>query len=464
MNLFGPKIDVDLDQIRIDPFEERKKPAEERVIPEHILDRYFSILEDVAERIALDQEGVDAGLDIDIEERREKYLAQAHLSFSKGAKKEEAPIQKSPSDTGYYMMSSLLKHGAVTFDNDINGYFMWKAVMDKQKTASLRATRGSQTGKEFRDDPSKQIIFVTGTQGNSEERFSTLQKFKDYISLLDVDESVRPTGYKISAEDYIAVITQPAIPGNEANQDKLIGELVRARDITVVAAFQNGFKIYNPKGHKEKILRDLNLRGWKYQGDADGGIRVLSKPIHIHGHGFYEDLKAMTRVIKAETHECHHVPGPDAYDSFRNLVREEKLKHSGTTPDDFQFFRTDAAAKQAEDKFNVIAKVNPSYILVRMIRKFGQFFGGYLEWTRATMMRREGQNREDGLMVRTSRDGTYERLTAQVDWEKVCNPQKRASSSPRFRRLGPSSVERNPDRPRRPRSRPIWSSDAPEVA
>lgn len=451
MNLFGVDPDFDLRAVRIDPLEEQAKPEAERLIPEDVLRRYFEALEKVK------------GFEDKESEAYKKALAKAHKAHMKeyveNLPPEEDEHQK---NTRLYMLEKLQKYGAVVFDNNLNGYLMHKAVMERRETASVRATRGSDMAKGFRDHPENLLIFITGTQGNSDEKASTLQKFTNFFSLLDTDPAVRSTGYKIDSDDYVAVITQSAIPGNDDGQEKMINDLVRARNITVVAAVNNGFVVHNPKGHRDVILRDLARKGWNYQSGPDGSIRVYNHPIHFNGHGFAQDMLGMVKMIRAETHESHHVPNRDAYDMFRRMMRENGCRHSGVEPDDFQFFRVDAAAKDAKKKYETVARLNPSYILVRLVRKYGQFFGGFLDWTRATLLRREGQVRQDGMMARTEKDGVFEKSVARVSWENVSNPGRRAEESVRFRKLGPGIVDRDENGPQRPRSRPIFSGPAQE--
>lgn len=444
MNLFGVMPDLDLRSVRIDPIAERRKKKKDRLIPQHILDNYFELLAD-PETSKL------AGEDDSVYESR---LASLHEKNLKDYIERLRPDEREhESNVHLYIMESLHKYGAVVFENDINGYLMWKAVTEGKDTASLRATRTSAMAKGFRADPASLLILVTGTQGNAEEKQSTLQKLINFYSLLDADEKVRPTGFKVDLDKYVAVISQPAIVGNEQGQERMIHDLVRSRNITVVGAYVNGFKIYNPKEHKDRIIGDLNKRGWRYDMDAHGSIRVYDHPIHVHGHGFKKDLVNMARSIPATLHEAHHIPSFDAYEIFREAMEKNGLKHSGIRPDDFKFMRIEADAENPEDRFKCVAQTNPSYILVRRLMKFGQSYGGIVEWLRTTLLRREGGNREDGLAARTSNDGIYNQSIAKQDWELASNPKKHHSV--RHRKLGPSDVAISTLK--KPRSRSMFS-------
>ena len=196
MNLFGVLPDLDLRTVRIDPLDERKKTIKDRIIPQEILDDYFELL---TETRSESPEG-------ETEEAYEKRLAAVHQKNIRDYVEQLAPDEREhENDVKLYISKSLREYGAVVFENDINGYLMYRAVMDRKEQASLRATRTSAMAKGFRADPEKLMIMVTGTQGNVEEKQSTLQKLINFYSLLDADEKVRPTGFKIDLDRYIAM-------------------------------------------------------------------------------------------------------------------------------------------------------------------------------------------------------------------------------------------------------------------
>lgn len=521
LNLFGVDPDINLRDIKIDPKEERTKAEADRLIPSDILEDYFAMVDqigDVKKSIKLEEYDVEkwsetekVAWDNKLAQLRKDMFgdkAEDQLSGREKGKFERAKeqmwedfsledipqegwtreqrsfynseiervhdeiatkvMEKLPperrgheNNTREYIWDSLVKYGTVQFENDINGYFMWKAITEKQDTASLRATRGTKMAQGWRTgDPGSLMIFVTGTQGTTEEKFSTLRKFQDAFSLLDADPAVRNTGYKIKAEDYVVIMSQPAIPGNDASQAQMIRDLVRSRDVTVVNAFMNGFIVYNPKDKKDELVRNFRQMGWNPELDLDGNIHIHSHPIHVHGHGFKKDLLQVAQSVHAEVNTAHHIPDRDSYSLFRDLMKKNNMTYSDQEPDDFKVFRVDANQEEMQDKLEHVTNINPSYILVRMVRKYGQFFGGALEWARTTMLRREGYNRSDGLHANSASDGTYTKSTARAAWEAISNPDKRDDSLEAMRRnrkLGPSPVDRQPDVA--PRSRPMLGSD-----
>lgn len=427
-NLFGMDSDIDLSEIRIDPFEEFAKPESERLIPTRVLNQYFGIFDDVE-----DFDPEDDKYEKELKKAQDKRLNE----FKELLPPEERDHEKS---TEKYMLESLAKHGAVVFNNDYNDYLRWLAIMEKKPESSIRATRGSKMAKGFRDDVGRLMIFTTGTQGNSEERFSTIQKFKDFFSLFDADEKVRSTGYKINAQDFVAMVTQPSIPGNEGNQELMLRQLAQQRDMTVIGAYMNGFKVYNLKDKAEEFKDLCQKKGWQYE-IKDGNMWVKGVPIHMHGHGFRRDLMKIAQAIPAKHHEVHHIPDHDTYDVFGTLMSENGLHHSGNKPDDFQVYRIDANAEKKEDGFKKVAQLNPSYVLVRMHRKYGQFFNGWLELVRTTLMTHEAGQRTSGMMARTEKGGFHQSVSARQDWAKISSPETRSDRG-RRRRVGPHQMDR----------------------
>lgn len=363
-------------------------------------------------------------------------------------------------DTKAYMFNQLREYGEVTFENNVNGYLMWQAIMQGQEHTVQHATRKSQVARGFRDNPDKMMIFVTGNQGTPQERFSTVQKFVSGFSLLDADEQHRPTGYKITADDFFYCNTQPAIPGSEDMQISMQDDLLRARNIEVVTASFQGFRLANLKPERQAmILQRLEQLGWAHKVDAENNIHVYGRPIHFHGHGFRENLLETVRSIPARFHEAHHIPDQDSYQIFRQMLASNGINHSGLQPNDFQVMRIDASEPEDANAFKKVAKLNPSYVLINVIRKYGQFYRGALEMTRATLLRRDGENRADGLSATSNNDGAYNQVTSRRDWETV-SAGKFAIN--RQANIGPGMNERHFGT--RPQSRPIFSAFEPKKA
>ena len=363
-------------------------------------------------------------------------------------------------DTKAYIYNQMVEFGEVTFENTINGYLMWQAIMQGKEHAVQHATRKSNVARGFRADPDKMMIFVTGNQGTPQERFSTIQKFVSGFSLLDADEDYRPTGYKIAADKFFYCNTQPAIPGNDDMQSKMQDDLLRARNIEAVTASFQGFRLANLAPERQAfVLQRLEKLGWKHQIDAENNIHVYGRPIHFHGHGFRENLMDTVKALPARFHEAHHIPDQDSYQIFRNAMAKHGINHSGLQPNDFQVMRIDAHAENDADAFKKVAKLNPSYVLINVIRKYGQFYRGALELTRATLLRRDGENRADGLAATSTSDGAYANVTARRDWESVSAGKFAVD---RRSLLGPGMNDRQFGT--HPQSRPIFSATEPRHA
>jgi hypothetical protein len=460
LNMFGVDPELDLAALRLDPLEESFKGISGK-IPQNVLDAYNDFLE--SKKLLCKKLGLDSSTEQEWDEAR-------RIKFENALKREvggdarlfardlDLDQKRKFRSTHAYMLQSLMEKDAVIFSNDINGFMMWKAIEAGKEWVGKHATRGSQTAREFRRDSGSHLIFTTSTQNNAEERFSTLQKFIDSFSLLDVDEKVRNTGYKIDPKNYAIVIPQSPIPGNDASQRRMIEELVRARDVMVIAAFKDGFTIYNPKEMRADILSALKEDGRKWEVDAGGNIGVYSMPIHLNGHGRRNDVKKIVQAIKAEVHAAHHIPDADAIVHFNDLLDKNGITRAQEKPDDFKVSRIDGHKKTAQGKFKTVAHLNPSYILVRMVRKYGQFFGGFLEWSRMTLLKREGMGRADGLHAGSATDGAYTQKTARIAWDHVSNPHS-PERKRRVRKLEPAADSVTPAAS--PRSRPLFGAYKP---
>jgi hypothetical protein len=453
MNKHGVLPEDELSGIRIDPFEEWQKPEDDRLIPGPILEAYMSSLSYAEALCGSKKESCD------IDEMKKIHKRE----FAKRVKDLSQEQPEHIKNTDSYMLRRLQRFGAVTFDNNNNGYLMHKAIMDRLPRASQQAGRTSATARDMRTEPSSHLIFVTGTQGTAEEMFSTIQKTIDSFSLLDTDERVRPTGYKIDPKKYIFVFTQSAIVGNDAQQEDMVRKLTTKRNVTAVVAHLNGFRVYNPGPHRERLLSEMTREGMKFRVEADGNITVSDFPIHIPGHGYLQDMLDMARRIPAELHIPHHIPDQDSHDIFIREMDKIGAARPKEKSDDFKFYEINGHGKTNDEKFRYIGSFDPSYILIRTLRRYGFAYGGEHEWQETTLKRREGNNWTDALMAHSDgRDDVFRKITAQVNFNDMANIDRR--NSERHRQISPSIADRNEGEPIPPRSRPAWSLPVPEGA
>ncbi len=167
------------------------------------------------------------------------------------------------------------------------------------------------------------------------------------------------------------------------------------------------------------------------------------------------------RTIPAELHIPHHIPDYDSHEIFMQLMDEHNLPRPKEKSDDFKLYEINGHAVDKDDKFRCVGHIDPSYILVRTLRRFGFAYGGTHEWEEATLLRREGNNRTDALMARSDGEDVHRKKTARTDFETISNPSKWTKE--RESKIGPSKVDRH-EGYRRPRSRPMWSIPAQENA
>ncbi|MBV6631433.1 MAG: hypothetical protein KI792_00220 [Alphaproteobacteria bacterium] len=315
-------------------------------------------------------------------------------------------------------------------------------------TATLRVSRGAKktVAGMLEDDPSRRIIPVTGTQGSIAEMDAQLNKIAEGRSLFEADPEYRHTALPVNSDTDVIVISQSAIPGNEKNQKKLIDKLTRNRDFTVVVAMGDSFRVYNPKGEQAERLEALygGQKGVEVQTEIDGGITVIGKGIHSSGHGNEKDIEAFANLINPDIAQPQHVTDPEAIKRTFELFDRLKLKNSGAIVENFEALGIDKGDKRENAEIESLGRLPASLVVFKLIRKFGQYFGGHLDATRFISNERRGGERRDGLMVRGG--GVYEANFAEHDVEEV----KRRLRDRRARQ-GVKRPEPGP----RDRSRPI---------
>lgn len=347
-------------------------------------------------------------------------------------------------DTPYWMLRKLVKNGKIRFDdNSINSYNMYIAIMHQQNRAARRATRTSDLAKRiFRRMYGKLGILSTGVTGTPEEQFSSLSRFADGDSLFDYDEVTRKSGFKLDPERMILFVTQTPSAGAhmERSQNALMERVAKNRNVTIFCAYKNGFKIYNPKDKKEKILRRFKELGWNCEWDAKSNqIRVHDQPFHIHGHGFFEDIVNIAKFMKAKLHEAIHIPGWQAYKYYQEAIKKADGRTSIVKPQDH------VAREYREDPDTGLPfmkntdYLTPSYWLIRLRRKYGQQYGGIVDMVLAYFMRQDGNKRTDALDVR-SYDGDYFDTRTAGILQTVWMMSRRAGSSAKQRVNSPSAA------------------------
>ncbi|MEM6903411.1 MAG: hypothetical protein AAF556_09270, partial [Pseudomonadota bacterium] len=319
-------------------------------------------------------------------------------------------------------------------------------------TATLRVSRGAKktVANILEDDPSRRIVPVTGTQGSIAEMDAQLNKIAEGRSLFEADPDFRHTAVPVNAETDVIVISQSAIPGNEKNQKKLIDKLTTNRDFTVVVAMGDSFRVYNPRDEQVERLSALygGQKGVEVQTEIDGSVTILGKGIHSSGHGNEKDVEAFANLIKPDIAQPQHITDPESIDRAIDLFERLKIRNLGRIVENFEALGIDKGAKRMDAEISSLGRLPASLVVFKLIRKFGQYFGGHLEATRVIQNQRRGGESRDGLMV--SGGGTYEANFVEQDMEDV----KRRLNQRRARQ-GVKRPEPGP----RDRSKPIKRRD-----
>jgi len=324
-------------------------------------------------------------------------------------------------------------------------------------TATLRTSRTSDTSKRiFGGEPARRLIPVTGTQGSMAEMEAQLNKIAEGRSLFEADPDHRHTAMPISAKSDVIIISQSAIPGNEANQQKLIDQLTRDRDFTVVVAMGDGFRAHNLKGDQAERLQALygKQKGVELLTETDGAITVLNKGLHSSGHGNEKDVEAFAKLINPDIAQPQHVTDPEAIQRSIKLFEGLGLKTKDRIIENFEALGIDKGESREQANAESLGRLPASLVVFKLIRKFRKFFGGHLEAKRIISNERRGGERRDGLMAGDNE--TYERNFPVQDPEEVKRwkanrPVQRPRPSRKDRsRPVPERTERGPDLPAPP--------------
>lgn len=336
----------------------------------------------------------------------------------------------------YWMLRRLIKDGEVSFETkgNINETNMYHAIMRDQDFAALHGTHTADFVKAFINDPGMLGLALTGATGALEEYFSILSRYARGLSPMD-DKDDKVNGYYLDPEKVprVLFITQTPSMGEESarTQEQLIREIVQNRNDTVFCATREGFKVYNPKDKLPELMARFEQLGWNARWDAaNREIRVGNAPIHIHGHGFWSDVKEMVDTLPAKLVEAMHIPNWQAFHDLGQLVRESGKRMSITKPANYVACVPTNDADSGEKILKQRDWLTEQRWLIRIHRKFGQMWGGIVEMSLHKLARRDGQKRTDGTDIRTAMDGAYEQhiaTTLQNDFTGAGMPHSHRS-------------------------------------
>ncbi len=415
--------------------------------PDIINEYFFSgrddVYDEVMQKLGLDPHGRDKSK----VPRRMPRVVESALEYAKKELEKELKErgEDKEGDVSFWCLRSLANHGKITFNSrcNTNDYNMYQAIMAGQAKAARHATRISKTAKEeFRRNYGALGVISTGPTGSAEEQFASLRRFARGDSLFDYDEVVRSSGYKLDPEKMVLFVTQPAPPGTngELAQEDLMQQAAHNRDVTIFCAYQNGFKIYNPKDRRLEFEQHFRKLGWEIEWDGKNNmLRVSDKPFHIHGHRFEEDLyeKLADKRLKSKLDEFIHVPGYRGYIRAKEIAARAGRAVSIAEPDDHRAYKYREDPETGAPQMHIRDYLTPSVWLIRLKRKYGLQYGGVVEMVRAVFMRRDGSKRTDGFDVRTDGDGYFAQNSAMKQYNDWLNARNGNRSS-RQKMMGPS--------------------------
>ncbi len=345
--------------------------------------------------------------------------------------------------------------------------FIEKTIAELENGADIRfLRRETDEAKELRDDPQSLLIIATGAFGGRDEYQSTMQRFLQGTSLLDANMSVRPTGYKINAEDYVYINLQtPSVPEKADDQYFQNQMIAYNRAMPVVNAFTRGFELQNLEPARyDRIVQDLQRRGWRYHAQSGNRrITVYDRPIHRHGHPFRENLAQMASHITADFHEPIHIASVDTFVAFQDLMRSLNLNSSGQTPRLFKLSRIDTYKTSPQDRFVPKVQLHESLKLIRQHRRRDRGYGGSLDVRDVTIFRADAQNPIDGFMPRSSGQmSVFFKSHATRPWAELHNPRN-ADGTYKIHKAGPAASHRAPSDRRRRQGRPTLGTPLPSL-
>lgn len=304
----------------------------------------------------------------------------------------------------------------------------------KRSLGSIRVGRVSKTAKHIiAGDPGRRLVAITGTQGNQAEVDAFLSKLADGRSLADADPKTRHTAIPMNPRDNIIIISQSAIPGNEKRRQKLVERLVNNRNFTVIESIHGGLKIHNPKEKRSLLLNRLTKAGQSFYEEQDGSITVNAMPIHSSGHGFEGDVRAWMEKLKkagARFVQPQHIADPEAIKRFYELADDVGISTLGRMVENFEALELKHGQTPEDASGTVIGRIPASLILVRIVRKLGQYYGGHIEAERTVVLDGQGGLRSGGLMAGQDKGDILRKRFGVIDEEAANRDKGRDEDDP----------------------------------
>lgn len=304
------------------------------------------------------------------------------------------PVPEEISDpiTGKIKMTSKQKQNAAYRE-------IYDILRDHNLLPIRYSGRTSQSAHNLVYNPSRSVIFTTGTQGNDAEYFATSSKFADGISLLDAD---RHTALKIpNPGDWVWVFDQTAIPGNAQEQEALVQKLITNRKLhAVILAVEDGYKIYGHKAGptRQRIESWLKNNNIHYYELDNGCLVTAGVPLHVSGHAYKKDIEEICDPVKADIYHGTHSNNPENTAAFHiDVCQKNGWNHTERQFDNYEAIQIEMGSTPQESRLTSLGRDNSSIILFKLIRRFGDFFGGSIKTKRAVKFDEQAGYGEVGL-------------------------------------------------------------------
>ena len=251
---------------------------------------------------------------------------------------------------------------------------------------------------------------------------------------------MRHTARPLNPAENVICISQSAIPGNGKKQKALV-ERLAMRGFILAVAVRGGLELHNLKGaRREIVLKSFKAKGLEFEERNDGSDTIyVDKPIHPPGHGYEEDDKAWLNLVNADISTPQHTNDPQAVQRFMEIAAQTGHRTLGRIIENFYKVEIEMGNTPEESKAEIIGRETPAIIVVDIIRKAREYFGGHLVATLYKKIDGTGGIREDGLMATSKPDGIHQRHFASVDGDAA----RRKTAQTSVERPGPAPINRS---------------------
>lgn len=306
--------------------------------------------------------------------------------------------------------------------------------LEEWRLGSVRADRTSATSRHIMsmydadnvlNTDGRRLALLTGTQGTNVEVDAALSALAEgRHSVLDGNPKNSHTARPVVPENNVVIISQTAIPGNEAKQMELVRKLV-SRGFTVVQAVNDGFRIYNLDDvHRERIIHEMGALHKEITTEKDGSLLVSGMPIHASGHGFEQDCRAWAKLVKADVTAAQHTSDPAGGQRLADICHAEGLRVMDRVVPNFEGIDIKAGQSPATTQITSVGRTLASLIRVQIVRQQRQYHSGHLIAQRYVDQGGAGGFRSDGLLATACEGGAYITDIAAVDAEEAIKRSK----------------------------------------